>query len=427
MDNQNVVSTGLIDELENLELQPQFKSQENNTNKNQNPDLNQDPTKNNQNNSGNNKNDLSQNNNQQVNQNNQQQTQQQTQQQNTNQDIPKYTLNEMFGDSFSSIDEVKSANIPNVLNEYKKLKSDIQSRDEKLNLYSQKLKEKFQPYKNDEQAQFINFWNETGIDDIKTFKLLRTKEFSEMSDKDVLIMNTMIENPTLIGNREKAEKMVDLKFKIGKYSPTKQIKTGEDEDGKDIFTDEINKDELELNEMYVLSEAKKARESLSNLKLKIKSEINNFDDKQLESNLETYKNAWNQISPIIANKFNKLPVFGDSDEPIANFEVPQEIIKDISGQIQNMAVSNQMPFDEKNGIESVKNLHSNFLTLLYGRFAKEMQRESYKKGKSDATEELKKKYNLPNLEKPEYNQIVDDLPEGYSDKQAVIKELYDGM
>jgi hypothetical protein len=420
MNDQNVVSTGLIDELENLELQPQFKSQENNTNKDQNTELNQGNTvNNNQNNSSDNKDDLSQNTNQQVNQDNQQQ--------NTNQDIPKYTLNEMFGDSFSSIEEVKSANIPNVLNEYKKLKSDIQSRDEKLNLYSQKLKEKFQPYKNDEQAQFISFWNETGIDDIKAFKLLKTKEFSEMSDKDVLIMNTMIENPTLIGNREKAEKMVDLKFKIGKYSPTKQIKTGEDEDGKDIFTDEVNKDELELNEMYVLGEAKKARENLSNLKLKIKSEVNNFDDKQLEGNLETFKNAWNQISPIIANKFNKLPIFGDTDEPIANFEVPQEIIKDIAGQIQNMAVNNQMPFDEKNGIESVKNLHANFLTILYGRFAKEMQRESYKKGKSDATEKIKKQYNLSGLEKPEYNQIVDDLPEGYSDKQSVIKELYDGM
>lgn len=416
MGGQNEVSSVLIDELESLELQPQYKSQNNNSDdQNKNQDIN------NQNNQNNSQQDI---NNQQVNQNNLQQNQQQNQ----NQDIPKYTLNEMFGDNvFSSIDEVKAANIPTVLNENKKLKSDIQSRDEKLNLFSQKLKEKFNPYKNDEQAQFLNFWNETGVDDIRAFKLLRTKEFSEMSDKDILIMNTMIENPTLIGNREKAEKMVDLKYKIGKYSPTKKVKTGEDEDGKDIFSDEVNTDELELNEMYVLSEAKKARENLSGLKSKIKSEINNFDDKQFENDLETYKNAWNQISPIIASKFSKLPVFGDTDEPIAYFEISQDILKEISGQIQNMAVNSQMPFDEKNGIESVKNLHANFLTLLYGRFAKEMQHEAYKKGVSNATEELKKKYNLPNLEKPDYTQEINNLPEGYSDKQSVIKELQDGM
>ena len=298
-------------------------------------------------------------------------------------------LNEIFGDQYKTVEDVKKANIPASLQELVTLRQKNQELDALV-----KAKPKHQ-FANDDIAKMNEFVRETGIKDVNVFNKLNSVDLSNMSDIDVLSLNHVIENPRLAGESpNEIRGYFERKYSLdpAKIDP-KQVEAGE------LTPEEFekNKKEYKYNQMDLQSEAEKVKTKLSGLKEKIKMPEPPADEpesnKKWTPEIEaTQKSAWSVVNEKMGETFSTIPiVLEEGKDPIVNFVLPEDTKKSILTNALDYVVSNQMEVSEAN-ISSVAN--EMYSGILFSNRHK-IYHSIFERARSMTEEEILKVYHNP--------------------------------
>ena len=87
-------------------------------------------------------------------------------------------------------------------------------------------------FANDDIAKFNEFVRETGIKDVGVFNKINGTDVANMNDMDALVMQHIIENPTLAGKEPQVRKYFETKYNV---DPAK------------VTAGELTQEELETN------------------------------------------------------------------------------------------------------------------------------------------------------------------------------------
>lgn len=298
-------------------------------------------------------------------------------------------LNEIFGDQFKTVEDVKKANISASLKELETLRQKNQELDALV-----KAKPKHQ-FANDDIAKMNEFVRETGIKDVNVFNKLNSSDLANMSDIDALVLNHVIENPRLASESpQEIRGYFERKYNVdaSKIDP-KLVESG------DLTQEEFerNKREYKYNQMDMQAEADKVKAKLSELKAKIKmpepSDEPDATTKKWTPEVETkQKAAWSTVSEAVGKEFSKIPLVPKGwKEPIANFVVPEEVKKVVLQTALDYAVSNQMEATPEN-IEAIAK-------AMYADIKESCESEIYhtiaERARSMSDEEFLKAYHNP--------------------------------
>ena len=170
-------------------------------------------------------------------------------------------LNEMFGEQFKTVEDVKNANIPASLQELTTLRQRAKELETQL---ATKPKHNFA---SDDIAMFNEFARETGIKDASVFNKLHVTDVANMEPMDALITQHIIENPSLASKEPQVRRYFEMKYNVdsSKIDPEK-VESG------DLTPEELeqNKLEYETNLIGITSDGNKAKKQLAELKGKIK-------------------------------------------------------------------------------------------------------------------------------------------------------------
>ena len=245
-------------------------------------------------------------------------------------------LNEMFGEQFKTVEDVKKANIPVALQELATLRQKNQELD---TLVKAKPKHNFA---NDDIAKMNEFVRETGITDVSVFnRINEVADIANMSDMDAVMLQHIIDNPrSARKDPQEVRKYIEMRYKV---DPAK------------VESGDLTQDELNYNTMELEAQADKAKVKLQELKGKIKmpeipKEEMPLGNTKWAPEVETVKKAeWNVVNTEMYNQFAKLPIYPKgAKEPIVNFELPEEAKSKIMGNAIDYIVSNQLEVNAEN-------------------------------------------------------------------------------
>jgi hypothetical protein len=259
-------------------------------------------------------------------------------------------LNEMFGEQFKTVDDVKKANIPASLQELATLRQRNQELETQV-----KAKPKHS-FANDDIAKFNEFVRETGIKDAGVFNRLNATDVANMDPMDALVQQHIIENPSLAGKEPQVRKYFETKYNV---------------DPKKVEAGDLTQEELEVNLIGITSEGAKAKAKLQDLKSKIKMPEIPADEpgakpKKWTPEIETQQKAgWNTLNEKMVAEFSTIPILlKGSKEPIVNFVVPEETKKGLLSNALDYVVSNQLEVNEANVKNVAQSMYSDLrLTL----------------------------------------------------------------
>jgi hypothetical protein len=298
-------------------------------------------------------------------------------------------LNEMFGDQFKTVEDVKKANIPESLKELVTLRQKNQELDALV-----KAKPKHQ-FANDDIAKMNEFVRETGIKDVNVFNKLNSSDLSNMSDIDVLSLNHVIDNPRLAGESpQEIRGYFERKYKVDPAMiDPKRVEAG------DLTQEEFetNKREYRYNQMDLQTEAEKVKTKLLGLKEKIKMPEPPADEpgsvKKWTPEVETLqKTAWAKVNEKMGETFSTIPiVLEEGKDPIVNFVLPEDAKKSILDDALDFVVNNQMEVNEAN-IKSVAN--AMYSDILFSNRHK-IYHSIFERARSMTEEEYLKVYHNP--------------------------------
>lgn len=244
-------------------------------------------------------------------------------------------LNEMFGEQFKTVEDVKKANIPEALKERETL------RQENTTLKTQLQAKPKTQFVNEDIAKLNEFIRETGIKDVGVFNRLNVTDIANMSDIDALVFQHIIDNPSLANKEPQVRRYIETRYNV---DPAK------------VETGDLTQEELDVNLIGVSSEGAKAKAKLLELKGKIKmpeptpDEIPDGGKKKWTAEEETSQKAsWGVVNTKLGEKLGTLgiPIKG-SDKPIVNFTVPEEIRNRALQNAVDFMVNNQMEVNEAN-------------------------------------------------------------------------------
>ena len=207
--------------------------------------------------------------------------------------IPEGFEPKFFGEEFTDWDTVKTE-IPQRLSRLNELQQEVEA-----------LKSNQLEFASPEIAEFNNFAKNTGLADFGVFNQVKTIT-PEGAPVDLMVLKQVMENPAYKG------KEADLKAKIIKDY---QI-------DPELYTQE----EIELNNIKLIEDAKKAGEWLSELKGKM--QVNAPDPEALKAKKLEREEAWKTEIQTLVSKLDKLPVpipNGDKFESLQDFVVKEEI------------------------------------------------------------------------------------------------------
>jgi len=304
-------------------------------------------------------------------------------------------LNEMFGDHFKTVEDVKKANIPASLQELATLRQKNQELDALV-----KAKPKHQ-FANDDIAKMNEFVRETGIKDTGIFNKLNAADLANMSDIDALSLYHVIENPRLASESpQEIRGYFERKYNVDKA----KVEAGE-----------MTEQELKYNQMDLQIEAEKAKGKLLELKGKIKMPEAPVDEpdksqKKWSPEIEAkQKTDWSLVNEKMGEEFAKIPiVLKGGKEPIVNFVLPEETKKSILQNALDYVVSNQMEVNESN-VKSVANaMYSDILFT----HREDIYHAIFERARSMTEEEILKVYHNPsskNNDTPPPSGVMDAL------------------
>jgi len=291
-------------------------------------------------------------------------------------------LNEMFGDRFKTVEEVKNANILAALQERDTLRGRVTELETQV-----KAKPKTQ-FVNEDIAKMNEFIRETGIKDVGLFYKLNATDIANMSDIDALVMQHIIENPSLATKEPQVRRYIETKYNV---------------DSKKVEAGDLTEEELETNLIGVSSDAAKAKAKILELKGKIKMPEPPADDvpeggkKKWTPEIEAkQKTQWESGSSKVVEAFSSIavPIEG-SEKPAINFEIPGESKKEIAKAIYDYAINNQMEVTEDNVRAIAVMAYSDLIMKNWAKINRELI--NYARGLSQ--EQYLKEYHNPSGKK----------------------------
>ncbi len=244
-------------------------------------------------------------------------------------------LNEMFGEQFKTVEDVKKANIPASLQELETLRQKAQELETQL-----KVKPKTQ-FVNEDIAKLNEFVRETGIKDVAVFNRLNATDVANMSDIDALVFQHIIDNPSLASKEPQVRRYIETRYNV---------------DSSKVESGDLTQEELDINLIGVATEGAKAKAKLLDLKGKIKmpeptpDEISGEGKKKWTPQMEAeQKTSWGVVNDRMGGKLGVLgiPIKG-SDKPVINFAVPEEIRNKAMKDAVDFMINNQMEVNEAN-------------------------------------------------------------------------------
>jgi len=286
-------------------------------------------------------------------------------------------LKEIFGDRFTNVDELKKANIPAQLQELETLRQKTQTLETQL-----KTKPKHH-YASDDIAKFDEFVRATNINDAGVFSKLNVTDVANMDNMDALVMQHIVENPSLAGKEPQVRRYFETKYNV---------------DSKKVEAGELTQDELEVNLIGITSDGARAKAKLLELKGKIKmpevvpEEILDAKQKWTPEIESKQKAAWTAVNEKMGEEFAKIPIpIKGGKEPIVNFVLPEETKKVILTNALDYAVSNQMEINEANVRSVATQMYSELVLSNLGEIAHAI----FERARSMTEDEYLRTYSNP--------------------------------
>lgn len=311
---------------------------------------------------------------------------------------PDVLLNEMFGGRFKSVDEVKNANIPGILDEVETL------RQEKADLTSQlELKPKTN-FANDEVALFNEFVKETGTRDYGVFNKINSAEVATMDSMEALITKYVLDHPEQSGKEPQIRKYFEKKYNVD--------------------PEQVDEADLEINKLGMDADGTSAKKALQEIKDKLKvPEPSQEPSKPKELTPEekaTLQTGWNKVGSGVSTKLAKLSVpIKNGKEPLLDYEISEAEQKEITDFVGNYAVENQMELNETN-IRQVSTMVYN--TLMMNKLP-EIVHSVFEKARSLTEEQVHAIYANPSPDRNNDNPPVPPVPE-LSDDEKVRDDIF---
>jgi cell division septum initiation protein DivIVA len=249
--------------------------------------------------------------------------------------IKSAMLNEMFGEHFKTVEDVKKADIPKALQERETLRQRNTELETQL-----KAKPKTQ-FVNEDIAKLNEFIRETGIKDVAVFNRLNATDVANMDNIDALVFQHIVENPTLAGKEPQVRKWIETRHNV---------------DSKKVESGDLTQEELDINLIGIASEGAKAKAKLQELKGKIKMPEVPADEKseggksRWTPEIETKQKAeWQKGYTKLYELFTaiEIPVKGGT-APIINFGIPEESRSAVLKNVTSYMVNNQLEVNEAN-------------------------------------------------------------------------------
>jgi hypothetical protein len=297
-------------------------------------------------------------------------------------------LNEMFGEQFKTVDDVKKANIPASLQELATL------RERAKELETQLAKKPKHSFASDDIAKFNEFARETGIKDPAVFTRLNTTDVANMDAMDALVMQHILENPESATKEPQVRRYLERRYNVD----TSKINHKQVEDG-DMTEDEYqqNKLDYETNLIGISSEGNKAKAKLVELKNKIKMPEIPVDEPEKTTKwtpaIETkQKEVWTKVNEKMGEEFAKIPItLKGGKEPIVNFVLPEEAKKRVMQNALDYVVSNQLEVNEANVTSVANAMYSDILMS----HREEIYHAIFERARSMTEDEILKVYHNP--------------------------------
>ena len=126
-------------------------------------------------------------------------------------------LREMWGDQFKTVEDFKKANRPEALKELTTLRQKNQELSESL------AKKPKHAFASDDIAKFNEFARETGIKDAAIFNKLNGTDVANMDAMDALILQRIIEDPSLAGKEPQVRRTLERRFNVDPKTNTRLL------------------------------------------------------------------------------------------------------------------------------------------------------------------------------------------------------------
>jgi hypothetical protein len=160
-------------------------------------------------------------------------------------------LKEIFGDQFTSVEDLKNSNIPGKLKELDELRQRNQELASKTTELEGKLNLKPKTnFANDDVALFNEFVKATGIKSFDVFNRLNSSDIANMDYMNAIILARQLENPELVLKEPQLRKHIEKTYNVD--------------------PEQVTADELEVNQIGLSQEGAKAKAKLQELKGKLK-------------------------------------------------------------------------------------------------------------------------------------------------------------
>lgn len=217
----------------------------------------------------------------------------------------------------------------------------IPERLQKLSEYENEIQElksrKVASFANDDIAKFNNFVSKTNISDFGVFKRVSSINLNESDPKELLAASMIIDNPELSEySFEKLVKMVERDYKVD--------------------PDEVSEDDLEFNQIKLRTAAGQAKAKIAELQNEISK-----DATPSSVDYESLAKGWQPVVEAMANRFDKFEVKLDEQGASFEFAIPQEDRQTIAQGIQELLVSNAMPYTEDSVAQAQKAMNAKYL------------------------------------------------------------------
>jgi hypothetical protein len=288
-------------------------------------------------------------------------------------------LKEIFSDQFTTVEDLKKADIPNKLKELETLRQQNQTllseKEELTGKLNVKPKSNFV---NDDIALYNEFVRHTGIKSFDVFNKIQSADVANINYMDALVLQRMIENPDLAGQETRVRKYLEKKYNVD----------------PEIITDP---EELEENKIGLAEDGARARTKLSELKGKVKipepdSNDSGASPKWTPEKETEAKKGWGTVNETMGTTLANIgiPMKG-MKEPIVNFVIPEEAKKAMVAKAIDYAVSNRMEINQDNMKVVAKFMYSEYIL----QHLDQISHSIFEKARSLTQEEILKLYHNP--------------------------------
>jgi hypothetical protein len=256
-------------------------------------------------------------------------------------------LKEIFGDQFSSVEELKKINIPDRLKEADQLRQQVDALTAEKNDLSGKLATKPKSnFANDDVALFNEFVRTTGIKSFDVFNRLHGSDVANMDYMNAIILARQLENPELISKEPQLRKHIEKTYNV---DPS-----------------QVDEEDLEVNKIGLAQEGAKAKAKLLELKGKLtipEPEPDQPTIPQWTPEQEAkVKAGWNAANKAMTEQLSKIPIYmPNQKDPFINFVIPKEKQDLIEKNALEFAVKNHMDLNEQTITAVAKYMYSELI------------------------------------------------------------------